>query len=313
MLLEIFFIALGFGLLIKGADFLVDGAGGVAKKFNIPEIIIGLTIVSIGTSAPELFISVGSVLAGLEDFSIGNVVGSNITNLLLILGITAIITPIYFKSNTKLIEIPLCLFFTVVFIILCNIGNQISRIDAIILLISFIFFIVYTINIGKKNKEKNIDQGEIVERNVWINIVYILIGIIALKIGGDFVVNNAEKLASSFNISEHIISLTIIAIGTSLPELVTSVVSAFKKEADLAVGNVIGSNIFNMLLVIGTTGMIKPITYNPEYNVQMTILLLATILIYFFPHIDKKDQMTKSDGLMYVSMYAVYMFMLFVS
>ena len=142
MLLEIFFIAVGFGLLIKGADFLVDGAGGIAKKFNIPEIIIGLTIVSIGTSTPELFISVKSVLAGIEDFSIGNVVGSNITNLLLILGITAIITPIYFKKNTKLIEIPMCLFFTVIFVILCNIGNQISRIDAIILLTSFIFFII---------------------------------------------------------------------------------------------------------------------------------------------------------------------------
>ena len=313
MFLEIIFIAIGFGLLIKGADFLVDGAGGIAKKFKIPEIIIGLTIVSVGTSTPELFISVKSVLAGIEDFSIGNVLGSNITNLLLILGITAVITPIYFKSDTKLIEIPMCLFFTILFVILCNAGNQISRLDSILLLISFIFFIVYTIHIGRKNKEENIDQGEIIEKNILVNIAFIIIGIIGLKFGGDFVVNNAEKIALKFNISEKIISLSIIAIGTSLPELVTSVVSAVKKEADLAVGNVIGSNIFNMLLVIGTTGIIKPIAYNPDYNVQMTILLLATILICFFPHLDKKDQMTKSDGLMYISMYAVYTFMLFIS
>lgn len=313
MLLEVFFIAIGFAFLIKGADFLIDGASGIAKKFNIPEIIIGLTIVSIGTSTPELFISVSSILAGHEDFSIGNVLGSNITNLLLILGITAIITPIYFKSKTKLIELPMCLFFTVVFVILCNIGRQISTIDAVILLICFVFFIIYTIHIGQKNKEKDSERSEITNRKNFINIIYILIGIIGLKIGGDFVVNNAEKLALRFNISEKIISLTVIAIGTSLPELVTSVLSAIKKEADLAVGNVIGSNIFNMLLVIGTTSFIKPISYNVEYNVQMTILLIASILICLFPYLDKKDQMTKSDGLMYVSMYAIYMLMLFVS
>lgn len=313
MLLEIFFIAVGFAFLIKGADILIDGASGIAKKFNIPEIIIGLTIVSIGTSAPELFISVSSILSGHEDFSIGNVLGSNITNLLLILGITAIIRPIYFKSKTKLIEIPMCLFFTVIFIILCNIGEKVSLIDAVILLICFVFFIIYTIYIGQKNKEyENIPQN-INDRKNWKNILYVLIGIIGLKIGGDFVVNNAESLALRFNISEKVISLTIIAIGTSLPELVTSILSAIKNEADLAVGNVIGSNIFNMLLVIGVTAIIRPIQYNVEYNVQMTILLIATILIALFPHLDKKDQMTKSDGFMYIAMYAIYTFMLFVA
>ncbi len=313
MLLEIFFIAIGFCFLIKGADFLIDGASGVAKKFKIPEIIIGLTIVSIGTSTPELFISISSIIAGHEDFSIGNVVGSNITNLLLILGITATITPINFNSQTKLIEIPLCLFYTVVFVLVCNIGRKISAIDSIILLIFFAFFIIYTIYIGQKNKVCEENQSEIIDRKNSLNVIYILIGILGLKIGGDFVVNNAEDLAMRFNISEKIISLTIIAIGTSLPELVTSILSAIKKEADLAVGNVIGSNIFNMLLVIGSTGIIKPITYNVEYNVQMTILLIATILICFFPYIDKKDKMTKSDGFMYISIYAVYMFLLFIS
>lgn len=313
MPLEIFFIILGFILLIKGADFLVDGAGGIAKKFNIPEIIIGLTIVSIGTSAPELFISVNSVLSGHEDFSIGNVLGSNIANLLLILGTAAIIRPIYFKSKTKTIEIPMCLFFTIIFVILCNLGKKVSFIDSIILLILFVFFIIYTIYIGKRNKENETILQESKERKGWKNIIYILVGIVGLKFGGDFVVNNAEKLALRFDISEKVISLTIIAIGTSLPELVTSIISSIKNEADLAVGNVIGSNIFNMLLVIGVTGLIRPISYNIEYNVQMTILLLATILITLFPYLDKKDQMTKSDGLMYISMYIIYTVMLFVS
>ncbi len=313
MLLEILFIAIGFAFLIKGADILIDGASGIAKKFNIPEIIIGLTIVSIGTSAPELFISISSILSGHEDFSIGNVLGSNITNLLLILGITAIIRPIYFKSKTKLIEIPMCLFFTILFVILCNIGEKISLIDSVILLICFLFFIIYTIYVGQKNKEYDDIPNYNSDRKNWKNILYILIGIIGLKIGGDFVVKNAESLALKFNISEKVISLTIIAIGTSLPELVTSILSAMRNEADLAVGNVIGSNIFNMLLVIGLTGIIKPINYSVEYNVQMTILLMATILITLFPHLDKKDHMTKSDGIMYIFMYAIYTFMLFVS
>lgn len=313
MLLEIIFIVLGFILLIKGADLLVDGASNLAKKFNISEIIIGLTVVSIGTSAPELFISITSILAGHEDFSVGNVLGSNITNLLLILGTTAIITPIYFKNKTKLIELPLCLFFTVLFAILCNIGQGISRLDAIVLLIGFFIFIGYTIYMGRKNQGKNEFPESIQNRKNIINIIYIIIGIIGLKVGGDFVVNNAQELAIRFDISQKVISLTIIAIGTSLPELVTSVISAIKRETDLAIGNVVGSNIFNMLLVMGTTGVIKPISYNMEYNVQMTILLIATILICLFPHLDKKDNMTRSDGFMYISMYIIYMFMLFVS
>ena len=217
------------------------------------------------------------------------------------------------KSKTKTIEIPMCLFFTIIFVILCNLGKKVSFIDSIILLILFVFFIIYTIYIGKRNKENETILQESKERKGWKNIIYILVGIVGLKFGGDFVVNNAEKLALRFDISEKVISLTIIAIGTSLPELVTSIISSIKNEADLAVGNVIGSNIFNMLLVIGVTGLIRPISYNIEYNVQMTILLLATILITLFPYLDKKDQMTKSDGLMYISMYIIYTVMLFVS
>lgn len=319
MIINILMIAIGFLLLIKGADFLVDGASGIAKKFHIPEIIIGLTIVSIGTSMPELFVSITSAINGYEDMAIGNVIGSNLCNLLLILGLSATIMPIIFKKETKFIEIPMCLGLTIIFTILCNVGNSISRIDAIILLVLFAAFIVYTIVMAKKGedfdgisdeeKEKVEQEGK--KRKTSINIIYVLLGIVALKFGGDFVVDNSEKLARMFNISEKIISLTIIAIGTSLPELVTSVTAAIKHDSDIAIGNIIGSNIFNILLIIGASAVISPIKYNPTYNLQLGILIVSTIVLCIFPYTDRKDEMTRSNGITYLMLYALYMAMLF--
>ena len=243
MAVNILLIALGFVLLVKGADFLVDGASGVAKRFHIPEIIIGLTIVSIGTSMPELFVSITSAINGYSDMAIGNVIGSNLCNLLLILGISAAINPIIFKKETKLIEIPICLGVSIVFLILANIGNSISRIDAIILIALFIGFICYTIMMAKKGedfdeiseeeKQRSAEEGK--KRKIIVNIIYIIVGIIALKIGGDLVVEYSEKIAKMFNVSDKIIGLTIVAIGTSLPELVTSVTAALKKNSDIAI------------------------------------------------------------------------------
>lgn len=273
MAVNILLIALGFVLLVKGADFLVDGASGVAKRFHIPEIIIGLTIVSIGTSMPELFVSITSAINGYSDMAIGNVIGSNLCNLLLILGISAAINPIIFKKETKLIEIPICLGVSIVFLILANIGNSISRIDAIILIALFIGFICYTIMMAKKGedfdeiseeeKQRSAEEGK--KRKIIVNIIYIIVGIIALKIGGDLVVEYSEKIAKMFNVSDKIIGLTIVAIGTSLPELVTSVTAALKKNSDIAIGNIIGSNIFNMLLIIGAAAAISPMNYNTSY------------------------------------------------
>ena len=287
MAVNILLIALGFVLLVKGADFLVDGASGVAKRFHIPEIIIGLTIVSIGTSMPELFVSITSAIDGYSDMAIGNVIGSNLCNLLLILGISASINPIIFKKETKLIEIPICLGVSIVFLILANIGNSISRIDAIILIALFIGFICYTIMMAKKGedfdeiseeeKQRSAEEGK--KRKIIVNIIYIIIGIIALKIGGDLVVEHSEKIAKMFNVSDKIIGLTIVAIGTSLPELVTSVTAALKKNSDIAIGNIIGSNIFNMLLIIGAAAAISPMNYNTSYNLQMGILIVATIIL----------------------------------
>lgn len=319
MAVNILLIALGFALLVKGADFLVDGASGVAKRFHIPEIIIGLTIVSIGTSMPELFVSITSAIDGYSDMAIGNVIGSNLCNLLLILGISAAINPIIFKKETKLIEIPICLGTSIVFLILANIGNSISRIDAIILIALFIAFICYTIMMAKKGedfdeiseeeKQRSAEEGK--KRKIIVNIIYIIVGIIALKIGGDLVVEHSEKIAKMFNVSDKIIGLTIVAIGTSLPELVTSVTAALKKNSDIAIGNIIGSNIFNMLLIIGAAAAISPMNYNTSYNLQMGILIVATIVLGIFPYTDRKDEMTISNGITYLMLYALYMAMLF--
>lgn len=319
MAVNILLIALGFALLVKGADFLVDGASGVAKRFHIPEIIIGLTIVSIGTSMPELFVSITSAIDGYSDMAIGNVIGSNLCNLLLILGISAAINPIIFKKETKLIEIPICIGTSIVFLILANIGNSISRIDAIILIALFIAFICYTIMMAKKGedfdeiseeeKQRSAEEGK--KRKIIVNIIYIIVGIIALKIGGDLVVEHSEKIAKMFNVSEKIIGLTIVAIGTSLPELVTSVTAALKKNSDIAIGNIIGSNIFNMLLIIGAAAAISPMNYNTSYNLQMGILIVATIVLGIFPYTDRKDEMTISNGITYLMLYALYMAMLF--
>lgn len=313
MIINILLILIGFVLLIKGADLLVEGASGIAKKFHIPEIIIGLTIVSIGTSMPELFVSITSAIDGLEDISLGNVIGSNICNLLLILGLSATINPIIFKKETRLIEIPMNLGVTILFLILCNIGNEVSRVDSVILITLFIAFIMYTIIMAKKSKNnETVEEPTKKTRKTITNILFIIIGIVALKIGGDFVVENAEAIAKQFNISEKIIGLTIVAIGTSLPELVTSVTAAIKKDTDIAIGNIIGSNIFNMLLIIGAAAAINPISYNPSYNLQMGILIVGTFVLGLFPYTDKKDEMTQSNGITYLMLYALYMVVLFV-
>ena len=314
MLLEILFIIIGFVLLIKGADYLVEGASNIAKKFHIPEIIIGLTIVSIGTSMPELFVSLTSALEGYSDMAMGNVIGSNVCNLLLILGLSSVIRTIKFQENTKKYEIPMCFIISIIFMLLCNIGDGISRIDALLLLVLFIGFISYTIVMGLKSQKEETkeEKKEIVKINIVKNIIYVIGGIVALKYGGDFVVDNAVSIANRFNLSEKLISLSILAVGTSLPELVTSVTAAFKGNSDIAIGNIIGSNIFNMLLIIGASALIKPIIYNTSYNLDMVVLLIGTILLMLFPSFSKsKNEMHKKNGLSYLGLYAAYLIILF--
>ena len=313
MLLLIFLIIVGFVFLIVGADVLVDGASGIAKKFHIPEIIIGLTIVSIGTSMPELFVSITSAIDGYSDMAIGNVIGSNLSNLLLILGLSAILRPVVFQKETRKYEIPMCLIFTVILMIFCNTAQTITRIEAIVLLGLFCLFIAYTIYMGKKESANEVIEikEEEKENSTLKNIILIVLGIIGLKVGGDFVVNNAVKVAEYFNLSEKIISLTILAIGTSLPELVTSVTAAIKGNSDIAIGNIIGSNIFNMLLIIGVSSFIHPISYNLSYNFDMSILFISTVILALFPIIPPKNEMSRVNGIVYVLLYIAYLGVLF--
>lgn len=315
MILSIILIIIGFALLIVGADLLVDGASGIAKKFHIPEIIIGLTIVSIGTSMPELFVSITSAIDGYSDMALGNVIGSNLCNLLLILGLSSLIRPVIFQKETRKYEIPMCLIFTIILIIFCNTSNTISKPESIILLILFTIFIGYTIYMGKKESQKDILEIKTEEsknNNTIKNIILVILGIVGLKIGGDLAVNNAVKVAQYFNLSEKIISLTILAIGTSLPELVTSVTAAIKGNSDIAIGNIIGSNIFNMLLIIGVSSFIKPISFNTSYNLDLSILVISTLILALFPIIPPKNEMSRINGLIYVILYGAYLGMLFI-
>ena len=318
MLKEILFIILGFVLLIKGADFLVDGASNIAKRFHIPEIVIGLTIVSIGTSMPELFVSTTSALQGSADMSIGNIIGSNICNLLLILGLSAVISPVKFQKATCKIEIPMCFGITVVFLILANMGQDLNLMDAIILLALFVGFIAYTFYVAKKGLAEAAESAETEEVEeapkkgaMLQNILWVILGIVGLKIGGDWTVDNAVVIAEKLGLSEKVIGLTILAIGTSLPELVTSVMAAIKGNDDIAIGNIIGSNIFNMLMIIGVTAFITPLTYNVSYNIQMYILLFSLVLLEIFAFTKPKNQMNRFNGIIYVALYAMYMVLLF--
>lgn len=310
MFIHIVFIILGLILLIKGADILVSGSSGIAKKFDIPEIIVGLTIVSIGTSMPELFVSVKSAMAGFSDLSLGNIIGSNLCNLLLILGISAIIRPVVFKKETKFVDVPMCLFVAVLFMFFCNLGKSVNFTDGLILMALFLLFLLYNIVIGKKLSNDSKDKNE-KKISVFKCVLSIVVGIVALKFGGDFVVDHASEIANMLNISEKIIGLTIVAIGTSLPELVTSITASLKGNPDIAIGNIIGSNISNILLIGGLSAMISPITYNTSYNLQLIILIVATIILGIFPYTDKKDEMTVSNGITFVAIYILYMILLF--
>lgn len=317
MILNILLIILGFVLLIKGADFLVDGASSLAKRFRVPEIVIGLTIVSIGTSMPELFVSTTSALQGSADMSIGNIIGSNICNLLLILGISAAISPVKFQKSTCRIEIPMCFACTVIFMLMSNIGGVVSMVDGIILMVLFVGFIAYTLYVAKKGmsaapEEK--PQEQVPQKKITIlkDILFIVIGIVGLKFGGDLTVDNAVEIAQVWGWSEKVIGLTILAVGTSLPELVTSVVAAIKGNDDIAIGNIIGSNIFNVLMIIGVTALITPLNYNVSYNIQLYILLFSLVLLEVFAFTKPKNQMSRFNGIIYVVLYGVYMALLFI-
>lgn len=317
MILDVCILAIGFLFLIKGADILVDGASGIAKMFGIPEIIIGLTIVSIGTSVPELMVSLTSSIQGHTEFAIGNVVGSNISNLFLILGSCATVRQLIFKDETVRLEMPIVIFSTALLFILGNNDSYIGRYDGVILLIFFILFIIYNvylvrreqkrITINSENDEKKEKLKSIDSKQIFKDLLKILVSVIVLKYGGDFVVNSASNIATRFRISEKIISLTIVAISTSLPELVTSIIATIKNQIDMAIGNVIGSNIFNTLLIIGTVSVISPISYNLEYNRDIIIFMIGMIILQLLPFIGIKNRVSRMNGVLFLVFYVIYL------
>lgn len=319
MILNIILIVIGFVLLIKGADFLVDGASEIAKRFHIPEIVIGLTIVAIGTSMPELVVSVTSALEGHSDLAIGNVVGSNIANMFLILGACSIIRPLIFKKETRLFEIPFTILATILLFFLCINGsgeqiNTITREEGMILLVFCVLFIIYNLIMAKKGEEFDKEDRILEIRTegnkevpLWESLFGIIIGIAGLKLGGDLVVNNSVEIAQILGISEKLISLTIVAFSTSLPELITSIAATKKGETDMAIGNILGSQLFNILLIIGVSAALTPICYSKNYNSNIILLIVGSIMLGLFPFIGKKNEMTRVNGISFVLIYIVYL------
>jgi cation:H+ antiporter len=319
MIVKIILFVLGFIFLVKGADFLVEGASSIAKKYGFSSIMIGLTIVAFGTSLPELLVSALSAINGSPDIAVGNILGSNFSNTLLILGATAIVTPLMVKKNTINKEVPFSLLAIVAvgflvndFLIDGSGPNVLTRIDGLILILFFIVFIYYTFTLKKNKipvlpKLKVSREEEIKEHKNYKSIILILIGVIGLYFGGQWIVTGAVEIATYFGLSEALIGLTIISIGTSLPELASSLIAAKKGKADMAVGTVVGSNIFNLLWVLGLSAVIFPIDYNPALNVDVIILIAITILLVPLIYAGRKNVLTKREGIILLSIYALYL------
>ena len=308
MILNIIFIIVGFFLLVKGADLLVVGSSRIARKFNVKEIIIGLTIVSIGTSMPELIISVTSALKNQSDFAIGNILGSNISNLFFILGVCAIIKPLLFKKQTVRIEIPFVIFLTALLYIFGNNGDYhlITELEGIIFIVFCVLFTIYNIFISKNINNSEMEKNKNKDIKLSKSFLLIMLGIILLKFGGDFVVDNASRIATLLGISERVISLTIVAISTSLPELITSALATYKGEIDLAIGNIIGSNILNIVLIIGIMAIINPIPYLVSFNKDLMIFLIGMIFLFIVPFIGEKYKIERVSGFIYLISYFIY-------
>lgn len=337
MINNILMIILGFVLLVVGADMLVKGASNIAKKFHIPEMLIGLTIVAIGTSAPELIITITSTQSSGTDLIIGNAIGSNLCNLLLILGLMAVIRPVKIDKEARNFHIPMAFLASTVILlmglgILGNNTQYINQIEGFFLIILFVVYFSYPIvkefedivNSYKEEKElrlkrKNLDLKTAntyahskVKGNVFVSLLLIVVGVVLLKYGGDFVVNSATDIALYFNISERVIGLTIIAIGTALPELVTSIFAVIRKDTDLAVGNLVGSCVLNLFLILGIGAMITPLEFTSDFIQNLILLCSMTLVLWLFIFMGKKDTITRPKGLVLLGVFALYMISLFV-
>lgn len=309
MILSILLVVFGFVLLIKGADWMVNGATLLAKKHKIPDLAIGLTIVAFGTSAPELVVNTVASFDGHSDIVFGNVIGSNNFNLFVILGIVGIIFPISVQSSTVWKEIPISFLAAVILLVLANgymfYNDQgLARMDGVILMILFCTFLFY---IYKQMKADTVvPEVQIVEASGLKTWTLIILGLLGLIIGGKLIVDNAVSIASALGVSEKIIGLTIIAAGTSLPELMTSVVAAFKKNSDIAIGNIVGSNIFNIFLILSVSSLVRPIEYNAVFNNDIYLLIIGTAFLFLVMFIGKKKTFGRWEGIVMLVTFVSY-------
>ena len=304
MLLNILILIIGLVLLVKGADFFVKGASSLAMKFKIPQIVIGLTIVAMGTSAPEASVSINSALKGVTGVAIGNVLGSNIANVLLILGLTSAICALRLQKNSVKIEMPFVLFVTALMCVAGYYLHSLDRIFGFVLLLLFGAFLAYLFKISQDSQNKSQEEDSKL-MNPWLMLLCIVGGLGALVYGSDLTVNSAIDIAHRLSISDRIICLTIVAIGTSLPELVTCVIAALKKQPDIAVGNIIGSNIFNVLFVLGLTCVIQPVSFDSAFILDGIVAIISIILLFAYTIGDRK--LTRLEGCSLLLLYVIYL------
>ena len=304
ILIQILLLALGFTMLIKGADWFVDGASGIATKFGIPQLVIGLTIVAMGTSAPEAAVSISAAIGGSADITIGNIVGSNILNIFIILGISAVITTLAVASSTIKYETPFMILITILLLVL-GLDGTISLIDGIILIIAFIAYLTYLFIMAKNNKE---EQPEAKQMAIWKAILFTIIGLALIILGSNVTVDAATAIAKAFGVSERFIGLTIVALGTSLPELFTSVSAARKHNADIAIGNIVGSNIFNILFVVGLSSVIIPVPFASNFIFDTIVAIIAAALLLVCCL--KTKSLKRWAGILMLICYAAYFIMI---
>ncbi|MDZ4680932.1 MAG: calcium/sodium antiporter [Saprospiraceae bacterium] len=311
MLISLLLFALGLVIVSFSASKMVDGASSLAKRMNIPDIVIGLTIVALGTSAPEMVISILSAIDGKGDLAVGNIVGSNIANILVILGISATIYPLTLQSNTIWKEIPLSLLAAIMVFVMAGdvlidggTQNQLQRSDGIVLLGFFVIYLFYTFSIAKKNKNSN--EGQYKNYPVWLSNLMIVAGIIGLTLGGKIMVDNAVAIAKTLGISDSVIALTLVAVGTSIPELATSIAAALKRNADIAIGNIIGSNIFNVFLILGVSATISPLYPTGLTTVDFGVCIGASLLLFISCFVLRPMTIYRVEGWTMLLLYVGY-------
>ena len=301
LLLAVILLVVGFVMLIKGADWFVDGAAGIAARFGIPQLVIGLTIVAMGTSAPEAAVSITAATSGNAGITIGNVIGSNILNVLLILGITAAITSVAVQHSTVKWEMPFMHVITIVLAVLGFTGGEIVLWEGIVLWALFLVYLGYLFRMAKNGSQEE-EEEELLP--LWKQLLMLVVGIVAIVFGSDLTVDNATIIAEALGMDDRLIGLTIVAFGTSLPELVTSVTAARKGKADIAIGNIVGSNVFNILFVVGTTALITPVAFKAGFLIDSAVALIAGLILWF--GVMKEHKLKRPVGIVMLVAYALY-------